>query len=464
MKPTRPFSELDWQLTPEPVRRYIVYLEQTMTRMQDQIQQLEKRLEVLEARTQKNSRNSSKPPSSDSPYSKPKRKKTKSKRAKGGQKGHQGHSQQMLEPTRVQNLLPTECQCGCTVFKDEQMSPFYTHQLIELPRIEMDVEHYVLHRCTCPGCGKIAKASLPTAIRSGYGPRMCALIAELSGIKAMSRCDVKQFCESVLNIPISTGTVQKIIDRVSDAVLPAYDKIGEVARNSYCNYIDETSWFNENDLQWLWAMVNDQVAYYRIDPNRSKKAFKRLIENWRGILISDSYGLYRSWVNDRQTCLAHLIRKAIGLAESRKTNLKHFGQIMAALLRQLVSFAHQRPSPRLWNEFYAHLLLTLRLYEPDKDDAGKLSRQVLRELDSLWVFLDHPGVEPTNNRAERALRFGVLWRKRSLGTQSEKGGHWVERILSLKETCRLRSKQTYPVLVDMIRSYFNSGTPNVAWI
>lgn len=464
MKPTRPFTELDWQLTPEPVRQYIVYLEQTMTQMQDQIQQLEKRLEALEARIQKNSRNSSKPPSSDSPYSRPKHKKSKSKRARGGQKGHPGHSRQMLEPTRVNNLMPTQCHCGCSVFKDSQMTPFYTHQHIELPRIEMDVDHYVLHQCTCPCCGKTAKAMLPDAVSSGYGPRLCGLVAELSGIKAMSRCDVKVFCESVLGIPIATGTIQKIIDRVSDAIVPAYDQIGQVARSSHCNYIDETSWFNENDLQWLWAMVNENVAYYRIDPNRSKKAFERLIESWQGILISDSYGLYRNWVNDRQTCLAHLIRKAVGLAERRKPNLKRFGQIMTALLRQLVGFAHQRPSPKHWNEFYAHLLLTLRLYEPDKDDAGKLARQVLRELDSLWVFLDHPGVEPTNNRAERALRFGVLWRKRSLGTQSAKGNHWVERILSLKETCRLREQPTFPVLVDMIRSYFSKTLPDLAWI
>ena len=53
------------------------------------------------------------------------------------------------------------------------------------------------------------------------------------------------------------------------------------------------------------------------------------------------------------------------------------------------------------------------------------------------------GVDPTNNRAERALRFGVTWRKRSLGTASDKGNRWVERILSLKETCRLQTRPTY---------------------
>ena len=105
-----------------------------------------------------------------------------------------------------------------------------------------------------------------------------------------------------------------------------------------------------------------------------------------------------------------------------------------------------------------------KLFEDEKDDAGKLARQVLRELGALWTFLDQTGVEPTNNRAERALRFGVLWRKRSLGTKSEKGNRWVERILSLKETCRLRSKPTFPVLVEMLASWFNNCSPDLAWI
>jgi len=85
-------------------------------------------------------------------------------------------------------------------------------------------------------------------------------------------------------------------------------------------------------------------------------------------------------------------------------------------------------------------------------------------MDSLWVFLSHHGVEPTNNRAERALRFGVQRRKRSLGTASDKGNRWVERILSLKETCRLRAVSAYQVLVDAMTSLFTGQQPHLAWL
>jgi len=85
-------------------------------------------------------------------------------------------------------------------------------------------------------------------------------------------------------------------------------------------------------------------------------------------------------------------------------------------------------------------------------------------MDSLWVFLAQHGVEPTNNRAERALRFGVQWRKRSLGTASDKGNRWVERILSLRETCRLRAQSTYMVLVEAMTSLFHGQPPDLSWI
>jgi transposase len=343
------------------------------------------------------------------------------------------------------------------------MQPFYVHQHIELPGIKLDVSHFILQQCDCPNCGRTVKAQLPPDKATGYGPRFTALVGELSGVKAMSRNDVKQLCESVLGVSIATGTIQKIIDRNSEALLPVYARIGRIARNFWCNYIDETSWFKEHDLHWLWAMVNERVAFYRIDPHRSKEAFEQLVQDWQGILISDSYGLYRKWIN-RQTCLAHLIRKAEALAESKKADLRRFGEIIAAWLRQLIHFAKEPPDPRQWSDFYTFFLFTMSVWEPDKTDAGKLARQIVREIDNLRVFLDHQGVEPTNNRAERALRFGVLWRKRSLGTQSEKGNRWVERVLSFKETCRLKAKATFPVLVDCIKSYFQNTPPDLSWI
>jgi len=293
---------------------------------------------------------------------------------------------------------------------------------------------------------------------------MSALIAELSGMQGVSRLAVQQFLSSVLGVSISTGALQKVIDRVSNALEPAYERIGQVARSESVGYIDETSWFKAAKLHWLWVMVTASVALYLVHPRRSRQAFKELVRHWRGILVSDNFRVYQDWVNQRQRCLSHYIRKARGLSESLDEQIARFGKQMLALLQQLCHFAHAPPGPRQWEDFYSQFLLLLMLFEAADNDAGKLARSLATEMDSLWVFLDENGVDPTNNRAERALRFGVLWRKRSLGSQSDKGLHWVERILSVKETCRIKCRAPFPVLVQMVSAYFKEQMPNLAWI
>jgi transposase len=160
----------------------------------------------------------------------------------------------------------------------------------------------------------------------------------------------------------------------------------------------------------------------------------------------------------------HLIRWADALAESRKADLRRFGEFIAGWLRQLIHFAKEPPDQKQWSDFYTFFLFTVTHWETDETDAGKLARQIVRGIDNIWVFLDHAGVDPTNNRAKRVLRFGELWRKRCLGTQSEKGNRWVERILSFKVTCHLKAKATFPVLVKCVRSYFRNSLPDLSWI
>lgn len=123
--------------------------------------------------------------------------------------------------------------------------------------------------------------------------------------------------------------------------------------------------------------------------------------------------------------------------------------------------AHSPPTVR--NTFYARLIRLISIYEDRKDDAVRFPRRLLAEMDNLWTFFAEEGVAPTNNQAEHMLRFAVLWRKRSYSTCSEKGDRWVERILSVRQACRIRSKKTFPVLVDAMDAYFKEQTPDLAW-
>src|SRR5215468_3546810 len=451
-----PFTPEDWAQTPCAVQAYVRTL-------RDEVAQLQNRVETLEARLQQNSTTSSRPPSSDSPYKKPRLRPTATTPQKaGGKPGHPGHRQVLLPPTTVHDLWPERCTCGNTTFA--LIKPYHTHQVLELPPIATEVTHWVLHQGWCPDCRRWRKALVPAEHATGYGPRFSALIAEVAGTYGNGRRMVQTLCASVLQVPISLGAIQKVLNRVTQAIDPYYVAIATQARQSSVNYIDETSWFCMHTLHWLWVMASERVAFYMMHPHRSKEAFAALIDDWAGLLVSDGYGVYQHWVQARQTCVAHLIRTARSLAERQNAELAACGAWALTELQRLCHMATAPPTGGEWRAWYARLCKLIDQYHDRHDEAGRFARRLLREMDSLWVFLAHHGVEPTNNRAERALRFGVLWRKRSLGTASDKGNRWVERILSLRETCRLQAKSTYTVLVDAMTSWFHGQHPGLSWI
>ncbi|GAG14848.1 unnamed protein product, partial [marine sediment metagenome] len=87
---------------------------------------------------------------------------------------------------------PEQCKCGNKEFT--QTEPFYTHQEIELPEIEMEVTHFILHEGKCTNCGKTIKAVIPEEHRTGYGPRLSAFIGDIAGIEGNSRSSIKEVC------------------------------------------------------------------------------------------------------------------------------------------------------------------------------------------------------------------------------------------------------------------------------
>ncbi|MBU4354686.1 MAG: IS66 family transposase [Proteobacteria bacterium] len=450
------------QQTPPRVLRLLIYLLERLQALEAENAALKKRVAALEVRLNQNSSNSSQPPSADSPFTKKAPQDKSAPGRAGAKKGHKGHRQELLAPTVTQSLHPVACACGNTCFPETQ--PYYTHQVIELPEIAVEVTHFVLHRGKCPGCGKINKTLLPPEHRTGYGPRLSALIAEMAGNQGDSRSLIQNFCQSVLGITISLGAIQKVIDRVSAAIEPHYEAIGQEARSAPVNHIDETTYRRRAKLTWLWVMANCLVVFFMLHGRRTAAAFADLIGDWSGILISDGYKVYQKYVGQRQTCLAHLIRDAKALAERPDKETARFGGWAQRELQRLCHMAHAPPNQGEWQAFYARFIHLITRNLDYEDDRGKFARRLLRELECMWVFLDEEGVTPTNNHAERVLRFAVLWRKRSLGTQSEKGDRWVERILSLRQTCRVRGRQTFPVLVEAMTCYFKGQPPNIAWI
>jgi transposase len=248
-----PLDPTSWEQTPLVVQQLVIHLLTVIQQQEERIKTLEARMAALEARGQQNSRNSDRPPSSDPPWVKPKTC-GETKGFPGARPGHLGHRQALLAPTEVIEVHPSSCVCGQTEFREAR--PYYTHQVIELPAIQMTVRHFVLYEACCSQCGRVMKAPVPPAVPSGYGPRFTALLGELSGSQRSSCSAVQEFCGSVLGVPISQGAIQRAVDRVSDAIQPHYDAIAEKARRAPVNYRDETAWYQHGVLAWLWVMVN----------------------------------------------------------------------------------------------------------------------------------------------------------------------------------------------------------------
>ncbi len=470
-------SDEEFDKTPKSVMSFLKSLleeRQELLKQADSqsesIASLQKRIEELEARLWKNSSNSDKPPSSDNPYDKPGSKgsdedgkwKKKKKGRPGAKPGHKGHKQKPLWPAEVHRIEPRVCPCGCGEFKNTE--PFYTCQELELPRIEMVVRHFILMKGECAECGHVSKGDIPERHHTGYGPRLSALTGEIGGINGDSRDTVKTFSSSVLRFDISYGGVQNVIDRVAAAIEPHYAKIADVSREAGVCYIDETSWQLSGKLNRLWVMADSFAVLFLIHTNRSKTAFQESVAGWVGIPVSDGYAVYRKWIGQRQTCLAHLIRAAKGLVERRDKEPAGFGKWARKELQRLCHMAKEKPSRGEWLAFYARLSHLISRYRDCDNEAGVFARRQEREMENLFLFLKAEGVEPTNNFAERMLRFAVLWRWRSQGTRSEKGNRWAERILSLRQTCKLKGKPSYEVLVDAVECHFAGTDSDLAWI
>jgi len=488
---SRPFSVEQWGALPPEVLRYVETLEAEARVLAARVEELTAKLSaygaaIAKAQTRLNqdSSNSSQPPSSDNPYQKKAKAAAEDpakqspdaqadsqgmpppgdlKKRPGGKPGHRGHSQKLVEPDEVRDLLPSLCPKGGSPVGSPELYDVRQHFALAVKLIH--TTHLRLFQVDCD-CGKVHKAQLPPQFSTGFDPRLTAFVAETVGVGGESRCAVQSLLSSVFGIHASLGTIQKIVDRTSQAILPHYETIARLARAARINHFDETLWYLKDRLMWLWVMANTSVALFLIHPHRSKTAFLALVGTWKGILISDGYAVYRKWVELRQRCLAHLIRTAEGLSQHADAEIARFGSRAKDELQRLVHMAHAPPTVGQWNAFYARFvgLLFQAAERERKDDAGRFARSLLRELDHLWLFLEVEGVVPTNNLAERVLRFAVLWRKRSQGTASEKGCRWVERILSLRQTCRLRGRATFPVLVDALDAYFTGRAPDLSWI
>lgn len=287
---------------------------------------------------------------------------------------------------------------------------------------------------------------LPPDVPNGaFGPRLQATVALLAGRYHLSRRAVVAVCAEVLGVEVALGSVAGLCRATSEALAEPVAAAEAAIRSAATANADETSWSQAGTPCWLGGVVTATATVFRIAASRGGKVIRGLLgEEFAGVVGSDRWTAY-TWLGAerRQVCWAHLKRDFQALVD-RGGVAKAVGQPALALVTRLFAAWYAvRDDPTAWQRLPETMqpiqqefrtLLAAGQQSPSAKAAG-LCRALLALWPALWTFVTVPGVEPTNNAAERALRPAVLWRKQSFGTQSDAGNAFVERLLCVVTTC-----------------------------
>lgn len=424
------------------------------------------RIDELERRLNKTPQNSSLPPSSQHPHSKPARPKgKKGKKKRGGQPGHPRHQRKLIpveECDRVVPLKPMTCRRCAAALQGIDPAPL-RHQVWELPVIKPNVTEYQQHRLECACCGELTCAQLPEGVPTGQsGPRLIAFTALLMAYFRQSKRRTALFLESLVGQPCCPSLTVKMQNQVSKALEQPYKELQQALAAQDQVHMDESPTKEANQKAWLWTALAPMFAVFAIFPSRAGKAVGNLLSDaYSGIVNCDRAKMY--WQAKRlQWCWAHLKRDFQALIDHSDPQVKRLGY---DLMRQVkLMFQHwrdYRSGKTSWRTFRRRMTpirstvdaLLLRGVYSGHDRLMGMCNELYEHREWLWTFVDHEGVDPTNNAAERALRHAVIWRKLSFGTQSASGSRFVERMLTTIETCRIQNRDVFTYLTAAVKCH-----------
>jgi len=232
-----------------------------------------------------------------------------------------------------------------------------------------------------------------------------------------------------------------------------------------CLNVDETGHKNNKELFWTWCFRAELYTLFKIAPSRSADVLLEVLgTEFDGVLGCDYFGAYRRYMrtcNIRlQFCLAHFIREVKYLLTLPDPRDRAYGERLREALRELFGVIHRREQ---WSAagFTQRLqlardavLVRATSAVPATAAAGRLAQRLRTHGDSYFRFVTTPGVEPTNNLAEQAIRFVVIDRLITQGTRSETGQRWSERIWTVIATCAQQGRSVYDFLCAAVEQWF----------
>lgn len=454
------------ELTPEFIESVMAMNAQLLhevSTLKEKIKQLEARIDQLSS----NSQNSSKPPSSDivkPPTSKPKK---KGKRRPGGQPGHKKFERIPFPPDKIYKTIRHEIR-GKRVSNLIPLDEWSVLQQCELRESPIIITEHRARKYLNPETGKIITAPIPAEVRAAglFGPRLASFVGFLNSIGHMSITNIQTCIQDIFGISVSRGYIDKLIKKLGHALNEPYVELRSQLPQESNLGVDETGYPECGKLNWAWCFRAPSYTVFHINESRgSKVLLEVLTKEFGGVIGCDYFSAYHRFMKKSsvvvQFCMAHLIRDIRFIAEATDRVLSRWGKKLMEWIKKLFKTLHRHD--KIKKESYARTMKKIRKgflqavrRPPSRSRAETLTDRFRgKKAESYFTFLTTPGVEPTNNLTEQALRPLVIDKRITQGTRSINGRHCVERIWTVVATCLQQKRSAYNFMLDALTAYFN---------
>ena len=365
----------------------------------------------------------------------------------GRQKGHPGVSSSDQPSETTVHKLEKCVHCGSTNLEEvERSTPKIVRDLPKLP--EITVTAHI--RCTskCRDCGKTSTAPDGSIPGTSVGPNLGAYMTYLSR-RPMSLEDIRKAVKS-FGLNISKSAVQYVLESAGDKMKPAYEEIKKKISEAKCVHADETPYMMKNKRGYIWTAATTQMAVIFASLSRSIVALDQILPNRDIAIICDGYVVYGVF-RIMQRCWAHILRetKAVKGKSSEHARLhKTMQEIFhnAKMKRKKTDDEPDIDTKPMENAVLAVVSMLRELGE------GKIATKLENATPNLFTFVNHPGMAPTNNLAERILRPPVLHRKVRFRMVSQKGRETYSILMTCMMTWEMQGLNVMKMLRETLTS------------
>ena len=361
-------------------------------------------------------------------------------------------------------VLPDRCpKCGGAVHRTGEACQYQ----VEIPRKPIYRRFNVpIGECACCGQRVQGRHALQTsdalgAAASQLGPDLQATIVQLNKEAGLSHGKIQRLMKTVFGIELSrSGSVQAML-RAARRCAPVYQALVQAMPVQKAVTPDETGWRIGGLLAWLHVFVAQRITVYVIDRKRGVEVAANVLGwDYAGGLIHDGWAPYDGfWKAIHQQCVAHLLRRCREMIEAATGAATRFPRQIKEVLQEAL---HLRDR---WNagQVSDHGIAVARgrlgkrldrlLYRTRANPANeRLAKHLYGHREQLLTFLEHPGLDATNWRAEQAIRPAVVNRKVWGGNRTETGAEAQSILMSVLRTCAQQQRDSLDFLGRLLRS------------